>query len=499
MQQSPGLAPKRRNALAALVAAQAVDDETLRAALSSADDEARRVAVVALAGAGSAIGDEDRVAFIRKALGDKSFSVRLEAVRAWTRRGVRDHGCGPLIDTLADRNLHVVLAAIDALGDQCAGDQDVTDRILAEARTPALDGAWQREAHGLVALAKRAPDRARIALPSFASHSNWLVRMYAARAAGILQDADALVRLASDPDDNVAEAALAPLRTLQGAESDAVFIAVLGRDNRTSLGGEPRRPYELIRTAAMTLQGAEPTPGLVHALRGALERISAEQCETSRDARIALITRLSELGSAEHSSALMPLLKDIDPVVAQAAASVIGQWTGRPQEVDVRPRAPAPLLTDEALSRDVNVAIDMESGKSFELKFAVDQAPLARQRFLELVSRPKPYYDGLTFHRVVPNFVIQGGSPGANEYCGACPFMRDEVGLMMHTRGTVGISTRGRDTGDAQIFVNLVDNPRLDFDYTVFATVCRMDTVDGIQEGDRMQRVRIIPPSPDCR
>ena len=42
----------------------------------------------------------------------------------------------------------------------------------------------------------------------------------------------------------------------------------------------------------------------------------------------------------------------------------------------------------------------------------------------------------------------------------------------MHERGTVGISTRGRDTGDAQIFVNLVDNARLDHDYTVFAYVC---------------------------
>jgi len=96
---------------------------------------------------------------------------------------------------------------------------------------------------------------------------------------------------------------------------------------------------------------------------------------------------------------------------------------------------------------------------------------------------------------VVANAFLQGGSPGANEYAGDRLYMRDEVGLEMHTRGTVGISTRGRDTGDAQIFINLVDNPFLDFQYTVFARVCGegMEAVDRIQEGDRIRRVQVEP------
>ena len=102
------------------------------------------------------------------------------------------------------------------------------------------------------------------------------------------------------------------------------------------------------------------------------------------------------------------------------------------------------------------------------------------------------YYNGLTFHRVVPNFVIQGGSPGANEYMGDGPFMRDEPGVVSHRRGTVGISTRGRDTGDAQIFVNLVDLPRLDHVYTVFGVVAGMDVVDRDLEGDVITRVELM-------
>jgi cyclophilin family peptidyl-prolyl cis-trans isomerase len=90
----------------------------------------------------------------------------------------------------------------------------------------------------------------------------------------------------------------------------------------------------------------------------------------------------------------------------------------------------------------------------------------------------------------VPNFVVQGGSPGANEYAGAGPFTRDELGLQGNWRGTVGLSTRGRDTGDAQMFINLVDNVRLDHEYTVFAEVARgMDVVDRVLEGAVILRI----------
>jgi cyclophilin family peptidyl-prolyl cis-trans isomerase len=102
------------------------------------------------------------------------------------------------------------------------------------------------------------------------------------------------------------------------------------------------------------------------------------------------------------------------------------------------------------------------------------------------------YYNGRTLHRVVPNFVVQGGSPDANEYVGDGPFMRDELSLRSHTRGTLGISTRGRDTGDAQLFINLVDNFRLDHDYTVFGEVVDgLDLVDRIEAGAVMRSVSV--------
>ncbi len=133
----------------------------------------------------------------------------------------------------------------------------------------------------------------------------------------------------------------------------------------------------------------------------------------------------------------------------------------------------------------------MASGDVVELRLFPSEAPATVGRFIRLAR--SGYYDGLTFHRVVPNFVIQGGSPGANEYMGDGPYMRDEVGRRPHVRGAVGISTRGRDTGDAQFFIDLVDNPRLDYGYTVFAEVAvGMDVVDRVVEGDVMKRIVIV-------
>ena len=304
-----------------------------------------------------------------------------------------------------------------------------------------------------------------------------------------------LTRLASDPDDNVAEAALTPLRRLIGPDSDALFVEALNRRTRT-VQRHTVRPYEIIRTAALALDQATPTPAIVNALASALERISLEQCETSRDTRLALIDRLAQLGSPAQASSLTPLLKDIDAKVARAAAEVLMRWTGKVAEIDTPHQRSANIPTVEDLANRVKVIVEMDRGRRFEIQLAATEAPLSRTRFLAAVRLG--YYNHLTFHRVVPNFIIQGGSPGANEYCGDCPFMRDELGGM-HERGTIGISTRGPDTGDAQIFINLVDNPRLDFDYTVFARVCSgMNVVDEIQEGDRIAEVRILPATQNC-
>ena len=480
----PGDHSTPRFALAALSAAGRADERVIRTGLRDRDAQVRRTAMDALNSAGASVDAAARTELVRAAFEDESLFVRYEAVRGWAQRETAAHGCGPLLAAIGDRSLHVALAAIDALGERCGEDEAITARLVTEASTPPNIGDWHREAHAFVALARRSPERAAMSMTAFKSHIVWQVRMYAARAAAAMKDVPTLEKLAYDDHDNVREAALGPLRTLKGSESDAAFIAALARAD-----------YQLLRTAALALKDAAPDKYLLAALADALRRVTADRKETSRDTRLALLERIRAMGGRDQRSLYERLLTDFDPQVAAAAAEACAALSTRACDADPQrlPRPPPP--TRGELGEGLKAVVRLDNGRSFALEFDRGLAPEACARFLRLARAH--YYDGLTFHRVVPNFVIQGGSPGANEYVGDGPFMRDELGGS-HRRGTVGISTRGRDTGDAQIFVNLVDNPRLDLEYTVFARISDVDmaTVDTIQEGARITRIQLVRDRP---
>ena len=471
-----------------------------------ADPDAQvRRQTIALIPTATALGDSVRTRLVDAALRDPSFHVRVEAVRAYARRP--NASCPPLVAATRDANPHVALTAIDAIPSvaECRDASTSANRLAELARSiPAREpsrvagrGSWHAGAHAIVSLARLAPEKARPILGTLVTHPTWQVRMYAATAAGALGDTAGLARLAADQADNVRDAAINSLLTL--VQPSAANVAP--RVNRTAWADSiftaqlARRDYQLVLNAARALERAAPSPRVRDALFASLERITAERSETSRDPRMEILDRIESAAGADQSSRLRPYLSDFDSAVAERAAAILTTWGV--SGVVASPRAAPPLpvsLRELAVLRDARVRITMQprsGGGSFELRLFPDEAPATIARFVSLARRG--YYNGLTFHRMATNFVIQGGSPGANEYVGHDRFMRDELGLRSHARGTLGISTRGRDTGDAQIFVNLVDNFRLDHDYTVFAEVVRgLDVVDGILEGDVIARVEVV-------
>jgi cyclophilin family peptidyl-prolyl cis-trans isomerase len=366
--------------------------------------------------------------------------------------------CNALRTALADSAWPVRLRAADVAGAPCATDEALVTTLRgwvdalpsdASRRAPG-EVSWHAAAHAAVALARLRPSDARPRVAKLATHDQWQVRMYAARAAALLSDTLVVRTLARDRNDNVKEVAIEALARLSGHADDDVYLAALSSEGA-----------QAVRAGATALRGS-PRADVRAAASAAFDKWVTRANASARDARTALL-----------------------------------EAAGRPATDDrappIRPELP-PQIVALALGADVRLRVTLaptSGGGSFVIKLRGDVAPMMAARVLALARQG--YYNGLSWHRVEHDFVIQGGSPGANEYVGLSQFLRDELGTVPHARGTVGMSTRGHDTGDAQWFVNVRDNLRLGRDYTVFAEVVEgIDVVDGILEGDVIATIQEI-------
>ncbi|HUF29761.1 MAG TPA: peptidylprolyl isomerase [Gemmatimonadaceae bacterium] len=366
--------------------------------------------------------------------------------------------CSLLRAALADSAWTVRLRAAGLAPPACAADHVMmaTLRGWADSLPPDVTRrrsgsvSWHAAAHGLLALSRLQPAEARSRLERFAAHSDRHLRLYAARAAANLADSATLRRLANDPDPNVRESSIASLSALTGHTDDLLFIEALQ-------AGAP----QVVRAAALALAGS-PRAEARRAADAAFQRWVERGNESERDVRIALLAAAGRPASDDRAP---PAIHRLPP---NAVAMALG--------TDVRLRV---------------AMAESSGGGSFDVRLRGDVAPMTAARILELARTG--YYDGLTWHRVEHDFVVQGGSRGHNEYVGLDGYFRDELGTVPHLRGTVGMSTRGHDTGDAQWFINLKDNLRLGRDYTVFAEVVEgIDVVDAILEGDIIETITPI-------
>ncbi len=514
----------RRLAVSALNAAKDVDAALLQDILKDEDAQVRRLGVIVASNATSEVTQD----LVSSMLKDDSHLVRDEALRAHGRRhrllplpppaapvpppaGAAPAGapvppvppvpppptpsaavCEPAIAALSDPHPYVRLMALDLLGG-CAASPAAIARLDALAaqvvplpgRTPAAASAASPVEIGraLVALARAAPDKARARIGAFASAADWRLAIAAARAARVLKDRPTLEQVASRPlarNDNAMNESLEALQELAGHDADRLFIAALDRED-----------YQVLRTSARALIGTPLRADAAAAAARALSRATQRRQETSRDARMALLELLEQTGTGGNASledAVSPLMGDFDPLIAHRTANVLSKWTGRMYKPAPKPlpvQLPTPRELDELPRRAI---VRMQGGGTFTLALLPLTAPTNTARFVRLARAG--YFNGLTFHRVEPNFVIQGGSPGANEYVGDGPYTRDELDLTSNVRGTVGVSTRGRDTGDGQVYINLLDNVRLDHNFTVFAQITEgMAVADALMEGDVIERI----------
>lgn len=129
------------------------------------------------------------------------------------------------------------------------------------------------------------------------------------------------------------------------------------------------------------------------------------------------------------------------------------------------------------------------------VEFFEKDAPNTVKNFTDLAK--KGYYDGLTFHRVIPDFVVQGGCPlgtgtGGPGYKINCELDGEN---QYHDRGVLSMAHAGRNTGGSQFFIchSRTNTAHLDRNHTVFGKVVQgLDVIDDLRQGDRMTKVVVI-------
>lgn len=381
----------------------------------------------------------------------------------------------------ADPAPGIALAALRLLG-RCPGEE------ARAALLSAVEAPGRRAGVALSVLAlSDAAGVERIAFPA-GPPARLELRLGAAEAVAQLPHGEArhfVERLLDDPSPRVRGTAVGGLSAEAAAASPELLVRALSDPDLAVAAAA-------LETSAKTAGAAAAGTGLAAAFDRAFER-----CASSGEADFVV--------SALQAAALLPggaeerLLRfadATDPVARERARALLASLPGGggrtlvPRPVPTR-FGPADYqrIARRALGSAVTARIETERG-GVELELLAEEAPMTVESFVSLAHGG--FFDGLLFHRVVPDFVVQGGDPRGDGTGGPGYAVRDELNPVPYERGTVGMALSGPDTGGSQWFVALSPQPHLDGSYTVFGRVASgLPVLDRIEQDDRMLRVRV--------
>jgi cyclophilin family peptidyl-prolyl cis-trans isomerase len=245
-------------------------------------------------------------------------------------------------------------------------------------------------------------------------------------------------------------------------------------------------------TAAELLSELPPDSANTEALSKAL-KVALRDKELN-DAALAILDALAKQKNKNANLAIEAAWASTDHLVRRKAvdslkATGAGDFSSRSGPVQTRNTTADYQRAISRIGKPVH-AIVLTTKGAFTIEFQPEDAPLTVDNFVQLAKQK--YFNGITVHRVVPNFVIQDGDPRGDGNGGPGYSIRCEINELSYERGAVGMALSGKDTGGSQWFATHAPQPHLDGGYTVFGKVIRgMDVVDNIVRGDVIRSVEI--------
>jgi cyclophilin family peptidyl-prolyl cis-trans isomerase len=212
------------------------------------------------------------------------------------------------------------------------------------------------------------------------------------------------------------------------------------------------------------------------------------------DAALSILDSLAKQKSAPANEAIKTALGSNDYLVRRRAVALLqvngaGDFSARIGVVKTRNTTADYERALARIGKRFSAVVTTSRG-SFTIELLPEDAPLTVDNFIQLARRK--YFNGITIHRVVPNFVIQDGDPRGDGNGGPGYQIRCEINEVRYDRGALGMALSGKDTGGSQWFVTHSPQPHLDGGYTVFGKVVSgMEVVDAIVRGDVIRSITI--------
>jgi cyclophilin family peptidyl-prolyl cis-trans isomerase len=245
-------------------------------------------------------------------------------------------------------------------------------------------------------------------------------------------------------------------------------------------------------TAADLLGELPPDETNARALIDALPVALADK--QLNDAALSILDALAKQKTARTNEAIKTALDSNDRLIRRRAiallkANGVGDFSSRLGIVKTSNTAADYERAIGRIGKQVRAVVTTTRG-SFTIELLPEDAPLTVDNFIQLAKRG--YFDRFSFHRVVPNFVIQDGDPRGDGNGGPGYQIRCEINEVPYERGAVGMALSGKDTGGSQWFVTHSPQPHLDGGYTVFGNVISgMNVVDNIARSDVIRSIAI--------
>jgi cyclophilin family peptidyl-prolyl cis-trans isomerase/HEAT repeat protein len=403
-------------------------------------------------------------------LKDKDWRVRVEAVRTLSRldpESLKTH----IESLLRDENPNVVVAAVASARSL---EPNTAVPIL---RALAADPSSARGALAFIILSGLEKEALLIEARGLARSSDVRLRRIGATALSAIGTEKALAALLlmiDDPKPQVRAEVVASL----GAFPKEDVLDILKRTAGTE------KDYAVIAALAERLEGFEDA-GSADLLRS---RYGDLKPQTDVEGKLAIIDAVASLEKLKSIDFLKLRLSDPDLACALRASQRLRRLTGEDLRGLIGKR-PCNLPFTVKEWDGASALIRTGKGAVTIVLYGKD-APVTVSNFISLAQ--KGFYRGLTFHRVVPDFVIQGGCPRADGSGGPGYSFPCEITRHRYRRGSVGMALSGKDTGGSQFFITHGPTPHLDGLYTLFGQVTEgQDVVDSISEGDRIEDIEI--------